>query len=148
MATSVVPAVMAALKGLLIARSGLSGVQVTTGLPMTASTDYVAIMDAIPHVQRTAGARTAPQPREEEFDLVVLISAIRKGDDDGTEVVNRAYAIAAELESEIRNDLTINASLGNGWATVTALPMTQRGPNTDGEREALIEANVSCRARI
>lgn len=142
---------MATLQTLLEARPGLAGVQITDGYPWQPAGDYVAIVDADPHEQRTAGLRTAPHPREEEFTLHVHISALRKGDDDHVLVTARAYALAAELENELRNDPTIGGSLGgsnSGWAVVVGLPVHKYGPNTEGLREAVIDARIQCRARI
>lgn len=148
MATSVVPAAFVALQALLEARAGLEGVQVTDGYPTQPEAEYIALLDAEPHEQRTAGMRATPHAREEEFVMLVAVSALRKGDDDHAIVTARAYELAAEMENALRNDPTIGGSLGNGWATVVGLPVRKHGPDNDGRREALIEARISCRARI
>lgn len=136
------------LKTQLQARVGLAGVQITEGFPLQPDLEYIAIADADPHEQTSAGQRSTPHPREESFVLVVVISVVRIGDADAAEVVDRAYALAAEVENELRNDPTIAASLGTGWAVVEGLPLTTWGPDGQGRREALIQARLRCRARI
>lgn len=151
MASSVVPTVFTTLKTQLQARAGLAGVQITEGFPLQPDLEYIAIADADPHEQTSAGQRATPHPREENFVLIVVISVVRVADTDAAEVVDRAYALAAELENELRNDPTIGGSLGgvnSGWAVVEGLPLTTWGPDGQGRREALIQARVRCKARI
>jgi len=139
---------MVALGDILRADTALGGVQIVDGLPMSPQAEFVAILDAQPHEQRAAGMRATPHPREEEFTLTLHISVVRRGDASHEKATARAYEIAAVIEDALRSDLTINGSLGNGWATVDGLPLTKFGPNRDGEREAVILAQVGCRARI
>lgn len=148
MATSVVPSVRKKLRDRLRARPNLSRVQVSLGKPWPPENEFIAIRDVRPHDQRQAGMRTAPHPREEEFTLHVLVSVIQGGHADSEAVVDRAYALAAELEQEIRDDMTIGGALTNGWAQVEGLELEDIGPNDDGIREARVHARVACRARI
>ena len=147
MPVSVTYAVMSALKTRLAARAGLAGVQIVIGTPWQPEADYIAIHEADPHDQRPAGMRALPGPREEEFWLGVMVSSIRKGDADHSEAVARAYTLAAELEDELGDDPTINASLGGGWAQIDGLPVTTHWLE-DGTREARIAGRVKCRSRI
>jgi hypothetical protein len=123
-------------------------VQVESGLPFQPDTDFITIGDADPHTQDPSAMRTAigSGGREEQFTLVVLISAVRAGDADHTESVARAYALAAELEAELNDDATINGSLGTGQAYVAGLPLRKLGPDKDGRREARIRARLECHA--
>lgn len=144
---SVVPAVMAQLKTNLVARAGLSGIQITDGLPTTPEMELIAILDAHPHAQHVIAMRGSVQPREEEFTLTVLVSVVRAGDLDHAAVTARAYALAQEVENEILEDPTITASLGsNGFASVTGLPVRKNGPDSDIRREAKIEVEITCMA--
>ena len=148
MATSVVPTVRKKLRDQLKARAALARVQITTGNPQSPDAEYVALLGADEHEQRQAGMRSAPHPREEDFVLQVRISVVQAGHADSESVVDRAFALAAELENEIRDDMTIGGSLGNGWAEIEGLPFEDLGPNEEGLREARIHARVHCRARI
>ena len=139
---------MVALKAALAARAGLAGVQITLGLPYEPEGDFIALTDVEPSEQTAAGQRSTPHKREESFVLVVEISALRLGDADHTEAIQRAYVLLAELEDELRTDLTIDNSILNGWAVVEGVPMNTIGPGGEGRREALIRARVRCRARI
>lgn len=148
--SSVVPAVMVALKAQLQARAGLAGVQITDGVPRKEEKEYIAILGAKDHSQRQAGMRaTSPRPREEEFTLEIGISVLRSGDAEHTEATARVYQLAKELEDQLQDDQTISSSLGaSGWATVTSLPVRKPGPDNDGRREAIVEAEIRCHARI
>lgn len=148
MATSVVPTVLTTLKTRLQARAGLTGVQITEGYPLQPDLEFIALLDADPHDQEAAGQRSQPHAREESFVLVIEINVVRTGDADAAQTTDRAYALAAELENELRTDMTIGGSLGNGWAVVEGLPLFTAGPDGQGRREAAIRARVRCRARI
>lgn len=148
MATSVVPTVLTTLKTRLQARAGLTGVQITEGYPRQPAGEYMAILHAEPHEQKAAGMSATPHPREEHFTITAEISVVRKGDTDHAEVTDRAYALAAEIENDLRDDPTIGSSLGNGWAVVEGLPLTTAGPTGEGLREAVIRPRIACRARI
>lgn len=149
MAGSVVTTVQAALITRLTARTALNGVQITDGLPVTPNAEYIAVLDADPHTQTAAGMRaTGPRPREEEFEILVQVSVLREGDTDHATVTARAFALAAEIEADLQTDPTIGASLGNGWATVTGLPVRKYGPTGKGAREAVIGCRITCKARI
>jgi hypothetical protein len=126
----------------------LAGVQITEGYPLQPDVDFIAILDADPHEQDPAGQRPSPKAAEETFTLIVEISAVRIGDTDAAEVIDRAYVLAAELENELRTDMTIGGSLPNGWALIEGLPLNTVGPSGEGRREAIIRARVRCRARI
>lgn len=149
METSRVPAVMTTLKALLQARPALAGVQITDGRPWQPDSEYIAILDAEPHEQEAAALARTRQPRNEEFTLQVEINVARSGDADHTEIVARAYALAAELENELRQDVTLGGALGpSGWALIAGLPIVKGGPDSGGARDASIFARIACRARI
>lgn len=140
---------MVALKAALGARAGLSGVQITDGLPWQPDKDFITIGNADPHEQDPSGMAGAGVAggREEQFTLTLLISAFRTGDADHTEVVARAYVLAAEIEGALRDDVTIGGSLGaSGFAYVSGLPVRKLGPDKNGNREAQVRARLSCHA--
>jgi hypothetical protein len=147
--TSVVPAVKRALKHVLDDRPGLAGVLISWGTPYPADIpEYIWIGNVEPHEQSPSGMRTAPHSREETFSLNVQISVLQTGTEDHELVTERAYELAAEIEDALRDDMTINGSLGNGWAQVGGLPLEERGPDENATRESVINARIDCRARI
>jgi len=148
--TSAVPRVKGELVRLLAARPGLHDVEVSYGWPHPADMpDLIALLDAEEHTQRPAGSRGASaHPREEDFDLQVLVIASMTGVADHRPVTERAYQLLAELEDELRDDMTLNTALGNGWAQVKSAPLQEFGPSPELRRESWIDARVHCKARI
>ena len=105
MATSTIPSFKGELLARLQARVGLSGVQVLWGLVANPSTELL-LLGNVDGEQRPGALGNAR--REEEYFLTVTISVLRRGRDMRS-AVERAWAIAAEVENELRDD----ASLGN-----------------------------------
>src|SRR6266498_2365858 len=106
MATSSVPTVKANLVTQLQAHAGLSGVQVTNGPPLpTPSREFIWVGTA-----EGKQEISTPALRHEEYGVDVVISVERKG----TDIVAadaRCFALAAELENQLRTDPTVNAAV-------------------------------------
>lgn len=155
MATSAVPAAIAALLALLRAADGLEGVDILDGPPAddVATRDFLAVGwtggedQAAESVQdfNGAGART----RDEEITVSCLID-VWSGDDGFSVVRDRAYAILAVVEDAIRATNTApEAPTLNGavlWAHLTRVHLRQTF--TDQGARVALGFTVSCHARI
>ena len=144
MATSTIPALKAALLSLLQARAGLSGVQVTYGMPAVSPPprrEFIALTDADGDQETAALGRTR---REEVYRLKVLCSVLREGSDQQS-ATERAFALAAEIVSALRADPSVTGTVR------TALvdgPLQLEEGASDQHRTALVTLSVLCTARI
>jgi hypothetical protein len=106
MATSSIPAVKAALITRLQARAGLYGVSVTWGFTDAAGARAAEWV----FVGNTRGDQTwtqqGRQSKEEDYTLDLIVSVVRKGLGVQT-AEQRAWAIAAEVENELRSDPSV-----------------------------------------
>lgn len=155
MATSRVPAAMAALLDILTAAPALSAVRVSDGPPAVNLTErdviYVGVQpdggSAASSVQdfNAAGART----RDEDFVISGYIES-RSGDKDMSLRRVRVYEILAAVEDALRaTNAAPAAPTLNGtvlWAHLTAADLSQQ-QTSDGPLAGLTFA-VSCRARL
>lgn len=104
MATSSVPTAKANLAAQLAARAGLNGVQVTNGPPLPNPSREFIWVGAAEGSQEIA---TMSGTRAEQYGINVIISVLR----EGTDIVaadTRCFALAAEVEQQLRSDPTIN----------------------------------------
>lgn len=106
MATSTVPAFKAALLTRLAARTGLSGVQVSYGWPSGQVKRESMMLGGVSGRQefRTVGATQ----KMEEYTLTIYVNVIREGGALQQTADERALALMAEVEAELRSDLTVN----------------------------------------
>ena len=125
MASSTVPALKLQLRTNLLNRAGLSGVQVTYGPPTPQpgwgndinTVEYVWIGD-VQGSQQWFTFTTPGGQREEDYDLKIWI-AVQKatGLDDYVTAGNRAFALMAEVENELRADHTVTGTVQQAEVT-------------------------------
>jgi len=155
MATSAVPAALAALLAILRAEPALADVQVVDGPPTTdqSDADLVAVGwslegDLAAEVAQSfnaAGART----RDEDFDIACWLDTW-SGDQDFASARARAYELLAVVENAIRaSGASPTAPTLNGavqWAHLTRY--TLRQSLTDQGAQVSVPFTITCRARI
>ncbi len=142
MATSTVPAFKAALLTRLQARTGLSGVQITYGWPNGAVKRESIMLGGVNGTQtfRTIGATQ----KMEEYQLTVYITVIREGSGRQQNCDERALALMAELENELRPGITVNDTvLTAELASFDLQPMASAET-----REARLTVTIDVMARI
>lgn len=149
LATASLPLVKGGLRDALKLRAGLSGVQVSWGTPGEPMAELILIGDAAGDQQvKTMGQRH----REENYTLTVHADVLRQ-DGDQEKATRRVYALAAEIENEIRT----NTDLGLVQAGSFSLLILQiAGPfslqeiafEESGVREAYLEISISVKSRI
>jgi hypothetical protein len=141
-ATSTIPAFKAALLSRLQARPGLDGVQVTYGWPSGAVKRESMMLGGANGSQefRTIGATQ----RMEEYALDVYITVIREGQARQQNADERALALMAELEADLRDDPTVNNTV-----LTAQLGSFDLQPMASAEtREARLNVSVNVMARI
>lgn len=144
MATSAVPAFLDALRTRLLARPGLAGVQVATG-PLAEDTALESIqvfrVDT-DQVWAALGGRS----REETGTMTGAIWIVAPGADEPAikAARDRAYALLAELESDLRADPSVNGTVR--VAQLASADLTQ-GLNDNG-RVAQVTFTVNLEARL
>jgi len=143
MAVSTVPALKGALKAALEARTGLHDVLIAWGWPRSPRPEMILLGDVPDCKQEPAAMRAGGHTREESYDLSVLIRVERKILDQTT-VTQRAYAIAAEIESLLRSDVTVGGTVR--VAQFGAGKLEEQA--SDEARVALLEVLIYCEARI
>jgi len=149
MSASTVPAVKAALQVQLQARGGLSGVEVSYGLPRSQHKEWIWLADVENHTQEMAAARslaTGGPPRNEEYDLLVVIRTERAGRDQKASD-ERLYALVDEISQQLRTDPSVSAAVGpSGWAQFGGIPAMQPAAANDGvASKALLSIHVKAR---
>ncbi|MEW6583476.1 MAG: hypothetical protein AB1416_12030 [Actinomycetota bacterium] len=142
MATASISAFKAALLTRLQARPGLAGVQVTWGWPPGDLEPEWIMLGDVDGTQ--AAAALGAQRREEEYFLDVTISVVRDMADDPRETADRAFALAAEVEDELRGD----ASLGGVVREAQVIADGLVEPADGNQREARIPMRIRARKRI
>ncbi len=130
MATSSVPAFKAQLKTNLLARAGLANVQVTHGPPFPVpEIEFIWLGDAQGTQEWAGGAKL----KSEQYDLTVWIRVLNSSTpDDFKTAGDRAFALLAELENELRGDKTVSG-------TVTSAEVT----DFDFQEDATAEQNIA-----
>ena len=144
MATSTVPSFMAALLTALGARPGLSGTQVAWGVPRGELQKETMIMLDV-YGEQTTKAKGLHR-REEEFDLLVFISVIRTRG-QGQAATERAYALAAELENELRTNPTMTSTVRNARIE-GRFQLKQNTPPEGNTTEAALTVTVRANERV
>lgn len=142
--TSTVPAFLDALKALLSARAGLTGVTVATaptGDPIpTESIQFFGLAE-----DQEWGA-IGHKRRNESYTVQGGIFVIRRGAGEAKakEVRDRAYAILAELEDAIRVDPGVSASVRQ--CELTQAVLDQGGE--DNGRWAALQISIGVKAEL
>ena len=141
MATSTVTAFRAALVSQLTARAGLSGVQVVYGVPAGALSREHILLGNVSGTQEyvTVGA----SHKYEDYDVTVHIGVLREGVQQQP-CDERALALMAELEQQLRDDLTVGNTVLN--AQLSRFEMEALASDTT--REARVTATIAVRARM
>lgn len=142
MATSTVTALKAALLTSLQARTGLSGVQVTYGWPSGQVRRESIMLGGVSGTQqfRTVGATQ----KLEEYALTIYVTVIKEGSALQQSADERALALMAEVEDELRSDPTVtNTVLTAQLSRFDLEPMA-----SSETREARLTLTIDVMARI
>lgn len=142
MATSTVTAFKAALLTQLQNRAGLSGVQVSYGWPGGAVKRESIMLGGVSGTQvfRTIGATQ----KMEEYALTVYITVIREGAGRQQNADERALALMAEIENELRPGITVNNTV-----LTAELGAFDLQPMASAEtRQAILTVTINVMARI
>lgn len=142
MATTTVTAFKSALLARLQARTGLAGVQITYGWPNGAVKRESIMLGGVNGSQtfRTIGATQ----KMEEYQLTVYITVIREGSGRQQVCDERALALMAEVEDELRDDVTVNNTV-----LTAELAGFDLQPMASAEtREARLTLTINVMARI
>lgn len=142
--TSSIPTLKANLKAALQARAGLSGVQVSWGWPSAPAKEMILLGDVRDGTQDPAGMRSTPHHRDETYSVEVTIWVERIGADQQS-ATERAFELAAEIEDELRNDLTVGGAVRTAQVQ-GRVEIEERA--SDRARLALLTINVHCKARL
>ena len=144
MATSTVPALKANLLTQLQARGGLAGVQVTYGPPLpNPDREFIWLGDV--QGDQAFSAMAAPNQRHEQYTLQVIVSVLREGTDLKT-ADERCFALCAELENQLRTDVTVNSAVSE--AHVGTFRLTEFVAPDGMNRRAELIVDVNCQAWI
>lgn len=142
MPTSTVPTFKAALLDRLQNRSGLEGVQLSYGWPAGAVQRESIMLGGVNGTQEFRTINAAQ--RMEEFTLDVFITVIREGQANQQNADERALALMAELEEDLRDDPTVqNTVLTAEVASYELQPMASAE-----SRETRLTVTVNAMARI
>ncbi len=144
MATSTVPALLTALAGRLRNRAGLAGVAVATA-PDAAGTP-AEVIEFLDTAQDQEFAALGGRRREERYEVrgAIFVARLGAGEATATEARERAYALLAEIENELRADPTVGGAIQTAEVARVNL---QQGASPDG-RLAALEFWLRVRARI
>ncbi len=148
--TSSVPAVKGALVDRLNARAELSG-KVTWGVPReTPRMEWIVVGEVEGDQSAVSVGRSSQSRREERYRVLVVVSVIRSNVEHPRTVAERAYALAAEVEDEVRQNPTLGLDPGTDGlylAQVTKTDLTE-SVGDGSQRQAVVTLHVSCMARI
>lgn len=146
MASSTVPDVMDALVDALEARTGspnqLQGVRVNYGPPLPdPGRESINVLGV---EGEQVWASLGKLSKDEQYVISVLVIVIREGQQTKA-AVERAYAIAAQIEDVLRDDPTLSE---NCRVASVASPFDLEVGASDTTRSALLSIGVSVEARI
>jgi hypothetical protein len=143
MATSTIPALKLALQTQLAGRVNLAGVQISYGFPgPEPEVEYIWLAD-VKGQQHLATIGT--RARDETYTLTVLIKSQNMDPADQRTATERAFALMAELEAQLRTDPTVNGSVQVAQIEGPVELVELAG---DASRGALLTVSVYCKARI
>lgn len=141
MATSTQNTLKTNLKTQLDDRAGLADVQVTIGWPKSPAKEFMLLGDIRDDGEDTAALGN--RRRDERYSLFVIVK-VEKETTDQTLVNARAYALAAELEQQLRTDMSVNGAVIS--ALVAGIGLDEFA--NDRTRMAILTVRVACHARI
>jgi hypothetical protein len=140
-----IPIAKAALKGLLEARAGLSGVSIgwDRSSELMPTIDRVYLFDTIEHEREwlALGQRRI----EEEYTLQVIVDTFGSGADP-TATETRLWELVAEVELCVKDDFDVLAGATN-WISKPDGTTTNLVPTDDGWI-ASATVRILCQARI
>jgi hypothetical protein len=144
MATSTIVAFKRALHAALVARVGLAGVLVTRGVePVDQMVTELVVIGDVTRSSQTAAA-LGRQRREEDYSLDVEVSVLGHHADDPDALAERAAALVAEVEAELRSNIDVGGVVRTAQVASVGL---QEG--SDGnQRWAVMPMSVTVRQRI
>ena len=138
---STAPAFKAALLTALTARSGLSGVTISYGVPLGAPREFIALTDLSGSQEFAAlGALR----KDETYVLDVYVSTLREGNQQ-QQCTERCFAMAAEIEDELRTNVTMS-----GTVRVAELlsPFQLEEYGSDQARQSILTLGIQATERI
>ena len=138
---STAPAFKAALLTALQARTGLSGVTLSYGVPLGSPREFIALADLSGSQEfATLGALR----KDETYVLDVYVSVLREGNQQQT-CTERCFAIAAEIEDELRTNVTMS-----GTVRVAELqqPFNLEELASDQARQSILSLGIQATERI
>lgn len=151
MAVSTIPAVKAALKTGLAARTGLTGVLVEWGVPHErwegTSGEWLVLGDTRAPQEAAALGRLR---RTENLTIEVYVD-VRRQTTDAQSTTERAFVIAGELEDYLRSDPSLSADYGGSGEIVAAQfggVVRELSSSADRQRRAVLVSEVNVQARI
>lgn len=138
---STAPAFKAALLTALTARTGLSGVTLSYGVPLTAPREFIAL-GGISGSQEFAALGALR--KDETYVLDVYCSVLREGNQQQT-CTERCFALAAEIEDELRTNVTMT-----GTVRVAELlqPFQLEEFASDQARQSILTLGIQATERI
>src|SRR5262245_23490013 len=142
---SSVPAAKAALVSALQANPDLSDVQVTYGPPFPSPQREFICVTAADGEQEWAAMGFGSETRKEEFDLTVLISVLREGQ-DAQAADQRCFALFSEVEAQIRFDPTLGNTVKE--AKISRFHLEMGISRDEMNRSSDLTVQVNCMAFI
>lgn len=142
MAQSAQPTLKANLLAALQTWPGLDGVQISYGWMKSPRKEFLMLGNIRNDGETTATLGTN-RPREEHFTLFCLVKTEMNTVDQQL-ATERGYAIAAELETYLRQNPTVDGAVR--LAAVAGIALDELANDT--ARAAVLEIAVSCQARI
>ena len=141
MATSTVTTFRSALVAALSARAGLNGVQIGYGVPPGAISREHILLGQVSGTQEfnAIGA----QHKFEDYEVSLHIGVLREGVQQQP-CDERAMALMAEVEQQLRDDLTVGGTVISAQLGRFQLD----GLASDTTREARINTTIAVKARI
>lgn len=143
--TSRIQAVRAALHAQLDARGGLSGVQVAKYKISPDDADWdegIALGKAT--AQQETNSYTGDRDETVVLDVIIWCRKDGDGDDVAEAAETRVLALWAEVEAQVRGDITVNSTVSKAEIGDYEIDVTAG----DGCRIAALEGNVDCLSEI
>ena len=138
---STAPAFKAALQTALAARTGLSGVTVSYGAPTQGPRESITLGD-INGSQEFAALGALR--KDETYTLDVFVSVLREGN-QAKECTERCFAIAAEIEDELRTNVTMT---GTVRVAEVQSPFQLEEYASDQARQSVLTLGIQATERI
>lgn len=147
MSSSSINTVIPTLVTLLQARAGLSGVSVVEGPgePSVMEREEVIMVLDADGDQSVRALNATTQPRNEEYDLAIVVSVVGETRNDQATLRARCFALVAEIEAQLRSDPHLG--LVNVSASILGKFKYSARAN-DSAREACFDFDIHVMARL